>query len=80
MPGIGGLRLSELKPCPSCGGTAILRAAEYLGGYYVCCSNCRMVLGDDLKGDATGCFEAFDTAQKAINAWNNLGINNQEEK
>ncbi len=51
-----------LKPCPFCGGRAVIREVETrtyrIGGYYVMCGNC-LTSGNNYK-----------TKQKAADAWN----------
>lgn len=49
----------DLKPCPFCGGKAILSSWELLHEHSVSCSRCHAVSGD---------YE--DTREKAIMRWN----------
>ena len=49
--------MTELKPCPFCGGEASMYIA-YDDGYYVCCDEC-------------GCgLPVYNTEEEAIEAWN----------
>lgn len=49
--------MTELKPCPFCGGEASIYVA-YDDGYYVCCDEC-------------GCgLPVYNTEEDAIREWN----------
>lgn len=53
--------MSELKPCPFCGGEAEMLTAESMNGGYlfgIMCNDCRS------RGDV------YDTEAEAIEAWN----------
>ena len=53
--------MSELKPCPFCGGEATLRYEPSPGVYYVHCDTC---------GSETGNTGLYRKEDKAIDAWN----------
>ena len=59
--------MSELKPCPFCGGTASIRAVtpvhDGYGGYYPMCNDC-LTTGNN-----------YSTYEKAAEAWNRRYIN-----
>ena len=65
--------MSELKPCPFCGGTASIRAvtpvhdpnirAYGYGGYYPMCNDC-LTTGNN-----------YSTYEKAAEAWNRRYLN-----
>ena len=50
--------MSELKPCPFCGGEAELMVGKYYGTKWVECKTCHAES------------DAFDTRAEAIDAWN----------
>lgn len=63
----------ELKPCPFCGGGAIIAESKYPRlfrpgrnhPYYVCCCGCDLLFGYDV--DYGG---EFDSEKEAADAWN----------
>ena len=54
----GRAKMSELKPCPFCGGEAELMVGKYYGTKWVECKTCHAES------------DAFDTRAEAIDAWN----------
>lgn len=55
--------MDELKPCPFCGGIAVIRKdEERINPFFVRCGNidCKMVVGTNY----------FSTEEEAIEAWN----------
>lgn len=70
---------NELKPCPFCGGKAVIRKYDELVGhgmvdtyYFAKCKSCKM------RGRKFGILEAHtvdDRIKKAINAWNRRAEN-----
>jgi Lar family restriction alleviation protein len=76
------MKENELKPCPFCGGEAVLyhQSSKYTDydGDYVHCMHC---------GCRTKLFECFngtgktheDTEREAVNAWNRRADNEQRE-
>lgn len=64
----------NLKPCPFCGGGAIIAESKYPRltrpernhPYYVCCCGCDLLFGYDV--DYGG---EFDSEKEAADAWNN---------
>lgn len=52
----------ELKPCPFCGGKAILKKNRYSSGYYVTCLShkCSMIVATCQR----------ETKEEAAEAWN----------
>ena len=51
--------MSDLKPCPFCGGEAKIRETD-IGGFHVCCTNCPCDYGRYW----------FSTKRLAAIAWN----------
>lgn len=60
--------MSELKPCPFCGGKAKTMAMEQ-HRWWVFCSECMCDLGFEGM-DESGCYGHFDTEAEAVEAWN----------
>lgn len=58
--------MSELKPCPFCGGQAETRLDDR---WWVHCVNCTCEIGFEGM-DENGCYGHFETEAKAIDAWN----------
>lgn len=58
--------MSELKPCPFCGGEAKTRLDDR---WWVHCGNCTCEIGFEGM-DENGCCGHFDTEAEAISAWN----------
>ena len=56
------MRNDKLKPCPFCGGEAMMHTTGDGDGYRVAC---KRILGCGAK------FEWFDREEEAIEAWNN---------
>ena len=59
--------MSDLKPCPFCGGKASIR--NLCGIYWVGCDSCKGN-NSDAHQCCAGCARAFDTPEKAAAAWN----------
>ena len=63
----------ELKPCPFCGGQAILRRwKRYDGGYMECCAQvrCGSILCGARSYEAHECMTQEEVDAIAIAAWN----------
>lgn len=70
MRGMGGDCMSELLPCPFCGGEAETLTAESMNGGYlfgIMCNDCRS------RGDV------YDNEAEAIAAWNTRAEMNYED-
>ena len=50
--------MSKRKPCPFCGGTAVISNNEN-GKHFICCNNCECYLDKEFK-----------SKEEAIEAWN----------
>ena len=61
----------ELKPCPFCGGEAMLIANPSIGIVYIQCQSCTAMVGRKRKiiSSIIG-KEFFENKQEAIEAWN----------
>ena len=61
----------ELKPCPFCGGEAMLIANPSIGIVYIQCQSCTAMVGRKRKiiSSMIG-KEFFANKQEAIEAWN----------
>lgn len=51
--------MSELKPCPFCGGRAVVRAFTISRSFVVCCEDCPI-----------GFLVPYDSEEEAVEAWN----------
>lgn len=58
--------MSELKPCPFCGGEAKTMEQHR---WWVFCPECMCDLGFEGM-DESGCYGHFDTEAEAVEAWN----------
>lgn len=64
---------TTLKPCPFCGGEAVVVIAPRAGTAYVECKHCSAMMGRYNKGGRTdhkGFWTHFETEEEAIEAWN----------
>jgi len=59
--------MSELKPCPFCGGEAITIQEH---GWWVVCADCSAEVGFEGMSDTSGCYGSYQTEAEAIEAWN----------
>jgi len=59
--------MSELKPCPFCGGEAITIQEH---GWWVVCTDCSAEVGFEGMSDTSGCYGSYQTEAEAIAAWN----------
>ena len=59
--------MNELKPCPFCGGEAIIMQEN---NWWVACTDCTAEIGFDGMTDTSGCFGHYNTEAEAIEAWN----------
>lgn len=59
--------MSDLKPCPFCGGAAVMKKNKYSSGYYVIClsHNCSMIVATCQR----------ETEEEAAEAWNRRASN-----
>ena len=63
--------MSELKPCPFCGGNAVVVSAPISGVWCIQCKSCTATIGRKTKTISTICGkEYFDTREAAEIAWN----------
>ena len=63
--------MNELKPCPFCGGKAVVVNAPFSGVWYIRCKSCTAMIGRKTKTISTVCGkEYFDTREAAEIAWN----------
>lgn len=58
----------ELKPCPFCGGNAVLTGIE--SKYYISCDNCPNLMGYAEWDNKSGHQGLFKTETEAIKYWN----------
>ena len=63
--------MSEMKPCPFCGGKGLLSAYPYERPemYMVECSNCECAIGKEYDNCAMPDFQ-YGTEEEAISCWN----------
>ena len=62
-----------LKPCPFCGGKAVLTHASFAGVVYIECENCSAMMGRYQKRGGTGhtgFWMHFTSKEKVVEAWN----------
>lgn len=68
---------NELKPCPFCGGRAVLRRGnKNKHGYFVLCTECNARSGFECDKYTS----RQDNAQLAIEAWNRRKDNGDESR
>lgn len=63
--------MSELKPCPFCGGEAVVISASISGVFFIQCKSCPAMIGRKTKTISTLYGkEYFETREAAEIAWN----------
>lgn len=55
--------MRELKPCPFCGGRAVVRAFTISRSFVVCCEDCPI-----------GFVLPYDSEEEAVEAWNTRAV------
>lgn len=55
--------MPELKPCPFCGGEAVVRAFTISRSFVVCCEDCPI-----------GFLVPYDSEEEAVEAWNTRAV------